>query len=697
MTTGRSGKPQQYLSTTPPPVSFLSEKYLSDKYKSMPTPRNNKSGKGQSNVLEKALDLSSLLGPNDEASVSVEMPSRPLENRLIDDFIFVSARPKETFHQIMEVVEKNQNEIRVFFLKQNPPSKNKYAAYMSELEAVCAGLFKFIAPDHAAASTLAVYDKSNTYVGVVSEEIPNFKSVALDPLVESDLNVDFIKEKKISYATLDSIDKEIREIENEGIKLDKQYKKILEIDMDLNNKIKRSRELKESTEIISTTFQLLTQNTARMLENLNNSKKNADALALLYVNNEKKCGITPAEFQRYRIVKGLAYGLTGSYALMEDDLHQNNMSKNGTRIDNDMMFWVILYEFCDKGLIDSALRQPKESTFIVTKNDIENFPNLTGATPFYWPTNGRRMFSEATTQVLKKFFALSTNAYPHQVNLTYQKLEKNPVFIHYKYACFYDFILTCDEIYKKIILLHLRKDAMFESRLVVDMFMKVLSARVEMIKKTLLTIPEFLTFHKDHGMYYLNYAKEKVVSRNAFFSEKLQTAIVNFPNDTMLHRAYHYQQIDEKKLDKQYAELEKMVAEKVLEVEQNKKEITLSVQSFLSKQLSDTDLSQLEKNEEQYELFKSKVVSALNGYQSRNPFNYFGYGNHSALAKHLLEYCSSLDTIKNKKEALAKLRAKLQEEKTKLEKLPGSMLTLLTDLLAPVIEAPLIKKVSSLS
>lgn len=642
----------------------------------------------------------------DSSLLNISLPARPIENKLYEDYIPCEELKKNTFHPTQKVIDKNQTEIRSLYFKQNLTVNNSISIFMSELEAVCAALHKFLAPYHTP-TTYAAYNSKNEYVGVLSEEFPNFKSVApnADPLTDDDLNVDFIEKNNLSFSLLEELEEKIRAFEDEGYTLDRQYKKIEENDKAFNLAFKQPLKNNDETKTESNTNTAYTdyiKNAENKVALLCQIKKNEQALQNYYKEIEEKYKITNKEIQNFRIIRGLATTLTASYIMMEDDLHQNNISKDGRRIDFDMALWPLLYTFSEKGLIDSALRRPWDKRFIITANDITHFPNLTDAKPFYWPTHSATAFSETTVNLLKKVIPLSANAYPQKANLTFQKLEKNPVFIHYKYETLLKYLLTNEDIYKKIAALHLRREATHESTLIIDKIASLQEERIKELEKALVTLPEFHAFFYQHGKKTLEDTINMITQRNNTFNQKASEAKASL-----------------KKLEAEIA-TQKSALKKLIEtkddkdsnIQSNKKNedvikikaalVKINEQYYNQKALYNAYLYQiidtkaLQKRHEAihnrikqyqdslYAKAKVKVVESMNSYINPGLFAFGGYfRNHANVAKDIIAYCESLKpSLEHREDDIESLQKLRNYISSKIKVLPtGGMHTLLTTLL----------------
>ncbi|MHB1947522.1 MAG: hypothetical protein ACYCQI_05350 [Gammaproteobacteria bacterium] len=413
-------------------------------------------------------------------------PIRPSANKLFHNLPSMAKKeslPDETFHEIDKVTEVNPTEIRTYFLKKKRTKSEtpNLEPTVYELEAVCAAFYKLLAPHHTPA-TYAVYDeKAQEYSGVASEEIPGFRSTAMDPLKEEDLNIDFLTKTNLSISEIDEKDEALQKLEEQMESFERRRKKL-----ELADAFDASS-LKELTDTLKR-------------EEAEVKKQMID----FFVDAEIKNSLTKKNLEAYRIIKGLAITLTTSYIFWEDDLHQNNLSKYGKRIDFDMSLWPITYLF--KTIMPYQFMEPlfkfrklNIDKFIVTEYDIRHFPNIKDSQPFYWPTKYLGTSSHSIPTMVKSAFGKTTNPYPYQINLLFQKLENNPIFIYHQFRILAKFILSDAHMYKQIALQHLRKECLFNSKLLIDIITKELEDRIAIFENTLLSIPEFANYLKQHG------------------------------------------------------------------------------------------------------------------------------------------------------------------------------------------------------
>ncbi len=191
---------------------------------------------------------------------------------------------------------------------------------------------------------------------------------------------------------------------------------------------------------------------------------------------------------------------------MEDDLHQNNFSKYGWRIDFDMSQWPILYQY-KESLLAKMVRTPNIDYSKVTENDLVNFPNLIDFNPFYWPTKSIQISTTTPSGITTTAYEtakqyLSKNAYPKNANAIYEKLKNNLIFKHHYYTTLLKYILIPEEVFFDIAALHLRKDAAIsnnENKLIIDAVKNMQVKRSREFTETLLKIPEFAEFIQTHG------------------------------------------------------------------------------------------------------------------------------------------------------------------------------------------------------
>jgi hypothetical protein len=393
----------------------------------------------------------------------------PLAQRPESDYEKVSENISESFHNIYQMRKrKSKHKHRsLYFFKQDkltPIDPNMY-----ELESTTCSFYRLIAPHHAPKSGKTIYDSSFNKIGVLMKAVSGFKSTLQDPLRESDFQIDVLKDMTID--DLDAIDERAR---REGL--------------DLENK--------PDSKIICEVF-LTNQDASNPVK-----------------NSIRKIQVTAKDLKNFRIMKGLGIGLTTSYIFEEDDCHTGNMSKDGKRIDFDMSPWPMTYKFKSIGPLDWTFRAPG-NRFNVTARDILNFPILTDAAPWYWPTTPARYFPESFIRAASKFFRVSQNAFQSADNAIYQKLAANPVFIHYKFTTLLKYILSGPDIYRSLSQLHISDEKNIE------MMAKHQAERMQLIRAELLKLPQFHDFLVKHGDSVLKKILSEFAEHNAKFAKKI--------------------------------------------------------------------------------------------------------------------------------------------------------------------------------
>lgn len=229
--------------------------------------------------------------------------------------------------------------------------------------------------------------------------------------------------------------------------------------------------------------------------------------------------LTDADLDDDDIVKGLAIALTTSYLFEEDDLHRRNMDKRGQRIDFDMSLWPLFSKFKEgRFILDWALREPKENSFVVTEKDIRQFPNIEDATPFYWPTKCAPYISE--------YLPISKNSFTPKENVLYKKLAKHPTFIYYKFRTLLKYILSEALIYRNIAKLDIPEDILHENKKILDIIKEHEEKRIFDFQKVLVDMPEFHEFLNQNSKRALNEITAELIARN----QKIRIKIDKYRN-----------------------------------------------------------------------------------------------------------------------------------------------------------------------
>ncbi len=398
-------------------------------------------------------------------------PVRPAGHKKLSDFIKTEISSNDTAHIVEQVLLETSSEIIPCFLKNN-----QSGTAISELEATAANFAKVVAPFHVP-STFAVYD-DNKYIGVASYENAGFKTLTQDKLSPGDIDTSFLEKKAISIGVMENLDDELQVLEGQVLSLKRQI-----------NKLKTNA----NNCVVVEEFVIVSEKKTEIINLQEELKKEQEKINLKIAELK----LTTDEVKRYRIVKGLAIGLTTSYIFIEDDLHRNNISKDGKRVDFDMTLYPILYHFKDKSYFEQwvGLRRPDESTNLVTVHDIVNFPDIKDWKPHYWPTLPP---SKMAPPALKSAFNFAANDYIESENELFKKLKNNPVFIQHKNATFARYVLTSADIYRQVALKHIHDEYQFEGKSLHDQLVDQQNLRIKKFRKALILIEDFGSFFEEN-------------------------------------------------------------------------------------------------------------------------------------------------------------------------------------------------------
>lgn len=474
---------------------------------------------------------------DDDYETDIEPPPRPSANRPMSDFTKTETKAPKTSHTVYEIFENGTNKKHYF--KETSPQ-------MGYLEAAAVGAYRMLTPHHMMPA-YAIYDEKKC-VGVASEGIPNFKSLAVDPLEEIDLNYDYLgktpEEQFKKIQVLEKIDAEFRKIkkdvdekeaaldielkknENERLAIETEFKqKRAHLEKEINAfKNRESFAVNQNGEpLISATIEArkikksLRKINSEESNLLNKNKTKNEILKFKQINlgskikrfdeiTYHKYKIKPDEFDRYRMIKGLSNALTPRYFYVEDDFHRNNFNKFGLNYDCDMSFWNLFNDFKDKGIADRVFRPPGPHHLIVTIEDILNFPNTEAFLPYYWPTSQTKASSISSTtgffKTLQAQLGLPNNNYEIKDNELFKKLSTHPVFKYHKYVNLTKCILMTKNICRQNAEKHIPPDIMHtfngKKDYLINHFVRMHESRVQAFKQALIQIPEFQEFFKEN-------------------------------------------------------------------------------------------------------------------------------------------------------------------------------------------------------
>ena len=229
-------------------------------------------------------------------------------------------------------------------------------------------------------------------------------------------------------------------------------------------------------------------------------------------------------------IASIAIGLALSIFFEEDDLHRGNIDKNGKRIDFDMSLWPLMGKFKGGSVIDWMARPHDKYRFVVTPRDLENFPDLQDAQPFYWPTKPQPIITEGTRAVLSRLsiIKISKNAFPTDENCVFKLLNPNynknderlhklsnalsdselktihETFTYYKFKTWLKCILLDDRHYLATIKKHIRNnltdiDEHNHKKPLTDIILEHIHERKQDFKDALVQTPSFQKFMWANG------------------------------------------------------------------------------------------------------------------------------------------------------------------------------------------------------
>jgi hypothetical protein len=594
----------------------------------------------------------------------------PSENKLYSQLTIVSTLSQKTFHTTHKVIE-------------NPPeSKETITSYfklsdqpIAVIEAFGANCHHLLAPRYTP-KTHAVYDeKLKKYVGVISEEFPNFKSSYQDPLKEEDLNTDFVN--RLGIKLVDDLDVELYKLEQHLEQIERRAKKLSGIEAKLNAQLSgefESKEVKSEEDLI----QEFEQNSHN--KNLNFAEKihTTKAIREFYRKIQRTYQLSKKDLENYRIKKGLAITTTASHALEEDDLHQNNLAKDGRRFDFDMLLWSLTYRYKNSKWV--YVRRPVEGSFKVTAKDIREFPDINDARPFYWPTKPLRIMSDMIDNYVSTVISISVNAYPILANSQYLKLKGDPVFVYHQFSTLIRLILTTREMYQSIAQQHISEDCMHETegKPMREIGTSKVADRLEEFKKV-------LTHIEEHEIGEDKDKTELVRDFAIFFKEHSARIAEELNQDLLLKKIVIPPEIIEKN---RLALLEKCTGNlRILTAHRREEKIhsppvlivAAPAESKEPPLRSSVPVSHLD-------VIKTTLVNQMHEYKNPGIRGFFGSRTKNSLADELIKYAAQLKSnplsLENDIAALIKLKTRLEAELKKC--LPG---TAMHNALFPTIES----------
>ncbi len=209
------------------------------------------------------------------------------------------------------------------------------------------------------------------------------------------------------------------------------------------------------------------------------------------------------DLKNFRNVKRQAIALVFRYLMQDTDGHNQNMSKDGWIIDFDMAKLRILFRYRDPSLKDKYLRQPNELTFVITANDILNFPDLSDADFYYWVAKITRIPDQVTSggSLIDVF---PRNYFRQHDNEVFRNLKRNAIFVPNKYKGFLKYVVADAEMVFNVGMTHIQKN-IHEGKSEAEI-LKLLNeitadedAHMKAAHRELVKLPHFRKYMEKHG------------------------------------------------------------------------------------------------------------------------------------------------------------------------------------------------------
>lgn len=261
----------------------------------------------------------------------------------------------------------------------------------------------------------------------------------------------------------------------------------------------------------------------------------------------KEVPLTEADLKDEMILRSLAETHVASYFFQEDDAHRGNFGRatvklhDGStrtaivRIDFDNSMWTMNYKFKEDSFFSTAynaqFRNDDVSRFMITERDIRQFPDLTDASPYYWPTINRTMSG-----------LFSDNTFSPEENDLYKNLRRNPTYLYYKFKTFLKIILVGSEIYQALAKMHVRNKFSFNDKQYDSMHHVLylnLKDRIEKLNTTLCNMQEFITFLKQDGERALQEIMGEINTQNRALAQKLEEKRSSPTEEYNAYKALH--------------------------------------------------------------------------------------------------------------------------------------------------------------
>ncbi len=154
--------------------------------------------------------------------------------------------------------------------------------------------------------------------------------------------------------------------------------------------------------------------------------------------------------------------------------------------------------FKPSGWVEGKFRPFDKFYFPPTAKDTVNFPDITDAKLFYWPTKPGLFFRDNTREAFEYWtkIPISKNAFTEKENPVYAQLKYNPLFVRQKFHILLKFILMPDRIWQTIANQHIRSSLMVpgSNKKATELMSEFVIERKNLFREMLLELPEFHQF-----------------------------------------------------------------------------------------------------------------------------------------------------------------------------------------------------------
>lgn len=225
-------------------------------------------------------------------------------------------------------------------------------------------------------------------------------------------------------------------------------------------------------------------------------------------------------------VSNLGISQMMSFIFEEDDYTRRNGTKKGQRIDMDMSVRPVLGFFKKGTFFDGVYRPYSTEMFLPTAYDIENFPDIKNAKPFYWATTSNPYVPTAPLRTLVGKMtspdkSSTVNDFSQRNNDDFKKLATNPTYIYSKFRTLLKFILLDTSNFMFLAKQHIRNDLphpdpRYKNKKITEVLTDHIDLRKRQFREVLVRMDSFHTFLLDYGQQ----AKKEIMQEIAMQNDK---------------------------------------------------------------------------------------------------------------------------------------------------------------------------------